>query len=373
MMRRVRPREPVTCFTIRYPEGLDSGEVEPDLPYARRVAAYLGVRLEEVTMSPSTISRLPEMIRLLDEPQGDPAPLNALLIAEQARAMGIPVLLSGAGGDDLFSGYRRHWALNFERCWSWLPHGIRLGMQRVASAAASGGLRGQSRPALRRLAKMFAYSGDSPERRLASYFFWSTETVRQALFSGALADSIGGADVAEPLLESLRLIPAETNPLQRMLFLETRHFLADHNLNYTDRAGMAVGVEIRVPLLDMELTNFAARIPASLKQAGNMGKAIFKRAMEPYLPREIIYRPKSGFGVPLRRWLRHELRGTVDETLSYSSVRNRGLFDPAAVRRLVDLDRRDAVDGSYTIYTLMSIELWCRQFLDVMPCQVKLS
>ena len=90
---------------------------------------------------------------------------------------------------------------------------------------------------------------------------------------------------------------------------------ADHNLNYTDRAGMAAGVEIRVPLLDLDLVRFATRVPARLKQRGRVGKAIFKQAMEPYLPHEVIYRPKSGFGAPLRRWLRHELRATVADTL----------------------------------------------------------
>jgi asparagine synthase (glutamine-hydrolysing) len=127
---------------------------------------------------------------------------------------------------------------------------------------------------------------------------------------------------------------------------------------------MAVGVEIRVPLLDLDLANFATRTPAALKQQGRIGKAIFKQAMEPYLPRDIIYRPKSGFGAPLRRWLRNELRPMVDETLDAGSVRRRGLFDPAAVSRLVQLDRSGAIDGSYTIYTLMSIELWCREFLE---------
>jgi asparagine synthase (glutamine-hydrolysing) len=364
MMRRARAQERITCFTIGYPDELESGDNEPDLPYARRAAAHLGVDLEEVIMSPSAISRLPEMVRLLDEPQGDPAPINALLIAERARAMGIPVLLSGAGGDDLFGGYRRHWALNFERRWAWLPRGIRLGMQAGASAAAGGRAGGQGRPALRRLAKMFAHAGESPERRLVSYFLWSTEGVRQALYSPAFAEAIGKADVVEPLLESLRLIPRETDTLQRMLFLEARHFLADHNLNYTDRAGMAVGVEIRVPLLDVDLANFATRTPASLKQQGRVGKAIFKRAMEPYLPRDIIYRPKSGFGVPLRRWLRQDLRTMVDDTLDSASIRRRGFFEPAAVKKLIELDRSGALDGSYTIYTLMSIELWCRQFLD---------
>ena len=365
MMRRAWPDRPITCFSIRFADGVDTEGNPADLPYARRVARHLDVDLEEVLVEPSAIDRLEEMVNLLDEPQADPAPINALLIAERARSMGIPVLLSGAGGDDIFSGYRRHWALCFEKRWAWLPRGVRSGMQELATANASGRGRGQSNVHLRRMAKMFAYAGESAAHRLVSYYWWSTEQVRRALYTADFAQQVANTDTAEPLLESLRLIPNEHDPLQRMLFLDTRHFLADHNLNYTDRAGMAVGVEVRVPLLDVDVVKFAAHVPAQMKQRGRVGKAIFKQAMQPYLPRAVIYRPKSGFGAPLRRWLREELRSKVDDTLDGAVLRRRGFFDPLAVRRLIELDRLGAIDASYTIFALMCFELWCRRFVDL--------
>ena len=174
-------------------------------------------------------------------------------------------------------------------------------------------------------------------------------------------------DTAEPLRESLRRIPEEGDPLNRMLYLEGRHFLADHNLNYTDKMGMAAGVEVRVPLLDMELVDYAVGIDPALKQRGGVGKYIFKKAMEPYLPRNVIYRPKSGFGAPVRRWLRHELREMVDDVLSTDSLRRRGLFEPEAVQSLVRQDRQGTVDAAYTILALMCLELWCRTFVDKVP------
>jgi asparagine synthase (glutamine-hydrolysing) len=149
-----------------------------------------------------------------------------------------------------------------------------------------------------------------------------------------------------------------------MLYLEAKHFLADHNLNYTDRSGMAVAVEVRVPLLDVDMVSFATKVPPSYKQRGALGKAVFKRAMEPYLPRDVIYRPKAGFGAPLRHWLRHDLRSMVDDTLNESDIRRRGFFEPGAVRRLVEMDRSGAVDGSYSIFALICFELWCRRFVD---------
>jgi asparagine synthase (glutamine-hydrolysing) len=363
MMRQALPEQEITAFTIGFRDLADLDGNPNDLPYARRVARHLGIRLEEIRMEPRAIHRLPELVSLMDEPQADPAPINALLIAERARAMGIPVLLAGAGGDDLFTGYRRHWALQFERRWGWLPQAARAGIQAVATrvGAASGA---QGIPAVRRLAKMFAHAGEDADRRLVSYFMWTTESVRRALYTPAFAETVSAVDTAAPLLESLARIPDEHDPLQRMLYLETRHFLADHNLNYTDRAGMAVGVEVRVPLLDLDLVRFATTVPSHLKQQGRVGKAIFKRAMEPYLPRDIIYRPKTGFGAPLRRWLRTELRPMVEDTLDDASLRRRGIFEPSAVRRLIALDADGRVDGSYTIFALMCIELWFRRFID---------
>ena len=202
----------------------------------------------------------------------------------------------------------------------------------------------------RRLAKAFAYADLPADDRLITYFFWSGEQVRRSIYSAELAAELADVDTAEPLRESLQHIPAECDPLNRMLYLETKHFQADHNLNYTDKAGMAAGVEIRVPLLDLELVNFATRIPPSMKQKGKIGKALFKRAMEPYLPSDVIYRPKTGFGAPLRGWLQQELRAMVDDVLSPTSLRRHGLFDPAAVQRLIVWDCDGHIDGAYTIF-----------------------
>lgn len=364
MMRRVQPDQRIQCFCIGFGDDADSEGNPPDLPYARRVAAHLNVDLEEIRIGADSINRLDEMVALLDEPQADPAPINALFIAERARAMGIPVLLSGAGGDDIFSGYRRHRALRLERWWAWLPKSARSAIQSMAVRAAMGGGRSQGGVFGRRLAKMFAHAGEDAERRLISYFWWSPEALRRRLYSEEFADQIGTADAAEPLSASLAEIPFESDALQRMLFLETRHFLADHNLNYTDRAGMAAGVEVRVPLLDLDLIDFAATIPAAMKQTGSVGKSIFKEAMLGVLPRDVVYRPKSGFGAPLRHWLRHELRMTVEDTLDPAALRRRGFFHPERVRALVDADLKGRIDGSYTIFALMCFELWCRRFID---------
>ena len=123
-------------------------------------------------------------------------------------------------------------------------------------------------------------------------------------------------------------------------------------------------MEVRVPFLDLELVEFAARIPDTLKQRGGVGKWILKKAMEPYLPRDLIYRPKSGFGAPLRRWLKVELREWLADTLSVQRLKNRGLFEPAAVQRLIQDNEKGRVDAAYTLFSLACIEIWCQRFLD---------
>lgn len=354
-----RERAPdLRCFTIDIPGGRDASEID-DLPYARRVATHLGVTLDVVTVTPADMARdVERMVRSLDEPLGDPAPLNVLYISQLARRNGIKVLLSGAGGDDLFSGYRRHVALRYEALWSWMPRAARRLLGRAGSVLD------QRTGIGRRLARVFAHAGEDDDGRLLGYFTWASDAQLHALYTPAFAAALGSARADAPMREFLAAIPPGASRLERMLALEQRFFLADHNLIYTDKMSMAAGVEVRVPFLDLELVDLAARIPERFKQRGREGKWVLKRAMESQLPREVIYRPKTGFGAPLRRWLDHELRELVGDTLSGASLRRRGLFDSVAVQRLIEDTAAGRRDGAYTIFSLLCIELWCRSFLD---------
>ncbi|HVR41429.1 MAG TPA: asparagine synthase (glutamine-hydrolyzing), partial [Thermoanaerobaculia bacterium] len=366
MMRRNLPAETIPCYTIQNLSGSTADAGSPDdLPFAKKVAQQLGVDLRIVDISPSIIDELPRMLYHLDEPQGDPAPINSMLIADRARADGIKVLMSGSGGDDVFTGYRRHAALRFEPWWDWLPSSVKNRVAKFARSVASGnGMpAAMHRPAGRRLAKAFSYANLDSDSRIATYFFWSTEELRRPLYSREFSNAVAGRDTIEPLLASLGRIPREHDPINRMLYLEAKHFLADHNLNYADKTTMAAGVESRVPFLDPDLVRLATRIPSRMKQKGSVGKAILKKAMEPFLPRDVIYRPKTGFGAPIRHWLRTDLKPQVDDLLSAESLRRRGLFDPEAVKRLIELDRAGRVDGGHTIFSLLCIEMWCQIFV----------
>jgi asparagine synthase (glutamine-hydrolysing) len=354
--RAAEPRRNLPCFTIALEEGLARREgIVNDLPYAELAAHHLSVDLHPIAVGPEMADELPRMLYYLDEPQADPAPLNVLYIARLARDQGIKVLLSGAGGDDVFSGYRRHRALEMERWWAWLPAALRSPIGHGARALPA-------RPAfLRKLARGLRDVDLDGDARLVGYFHWlGWGTVASLLHP----DLRAGLAAPTELETSLADLPRGVCALDRMLYLECRHFLADHNLAYTDKMGMAAGVEVRVPLLDPDLVRLAFSLPSCLKQRGAEGKWVLKRAMELLLPRDLIYRRKTGFGVPLRAWLRGPLAGLLADTLSTESLRRRGLFDPIGVRRLIELDRGGRIDGAYSIFALLCVELWCRTFLD---------
>ncbi len=359
MARQALPGERIPCFTIGFEGGVAGVEgITEDLPYARRVAEHLDVDLHEIHVGPEMVDELETMLFHLDEPQADPAPINALFIARLAREHGIKVLLSGAGGDDVFTGYRRHYALLQERTWAWLPRPARRALAAGASALPP-------RDALRRrLRKAFEYADLDGDARLASYFQWIPPSRVDALLAPALRGALGPDGPEAPLLRALERVPDGAHPLDRMLYLETQFFLADHNLNYTDKTSMAAGVEVRVPLLDPDLVDLAMRLPMHLRQRGREGKWILKEVMRGHLPADVIDRPKTGFGAPLRQWLRGPLRPVVDDVLSPASLGRRGLFDPDGVAALVAADREERVDAAYTIFSLVCIELWCRMFLD---------
>ncbi|NCC36567.1 MAG: asparagine synthase, partial [Chloroflexia bacterium] len=252
----------IRCFTIEASGGQEAGATD-DLPYARRVAEHLGVPLDVVRIDAGRMAGdLERMVAQLDEPLADPAPLNVLYISQLAREHGIKVLLSGAGGDDLFTGYRRHRALMAERWWSWLPCPMRQGL-----AKATGALDQRSAFA-RRLAKLFSGAGLDGDARLVNYFRWANRADLEPLYSAEFRAALSETRAEAPMLEFLRDLPPETSRLERMLALEQRFFLADHNLLYTDKMSMAAGVEVRVPFLDLDLVEFASRIPERFKQRG---------------------------------------------------------------------------------------------------------
>lgn len=348
----------LNCFTI---EAIGSGEegIVDDLPYAQRVADHLKVPLEIVKVDASLMANdLEEMVYQLDEPLADPAPLNVLYISRLARKQGIKVLLSGAGGDDIFTGYRRHRALMSEKYFAWLPKPVLKFIEGLSTKFD------QRRVIFRRLRKLFNGASLEGDARIINYFRWIDRCDLMDLYSAEFKTALGEVSVESPMLEFLEDLPTCRSRLDRILALEQRFFLGDHNLNYTDKMSMAEGVEVRVPFLDLDLVDFASSIPEKFKQRRGEGKWVLKKAMEPYLPKDVIYRPKSGFGAPLRKWMQNELRELLRDYLSPLSINRRGIFDSGKVQNLISRNDTGEIDVSYTLLSLLCIEIWCRRFID---------
>ena len=347
----------IRCFSIDTRGKNDNGFAD-DLPYAKLAAKDLDVPLDIVTIDSHNMANdIEKMIYQLDEPLADPAALNVLYISQLARKQGIKVLLSGAGGDDLFTGYRRHYALQIEKYWNWMPKSVRVSLESLTGHLDT------SNHIKRRIRKLFSGADLSSEDRLINYFRWTDDTILESLFIPELRSEIKSNNPNSVMHDFIEPLMTNKTRLDCMLALEQRYFLIDHNLNYTDKMSMAVGVEARVPFLDKDLVKLASKIPNNYKQKGSVGKWVLKKAMEPYLPKEIIYRPKTGFGVPLRSWIKYELRDIIGDLLSVDSVRKRGLFVPEAVNCLISDNKSGKIEGSYTIFSLLCIEIWCRKFL----------
>jgi asparagine synthase (glutamine-hydrolysing) len=359
MARKLNPDLDMKCFTIDIGESNSTEDgFADDLHYAKKVADNLKVDLNIVRADIDIVEMFDKMIWHLDEPQADAAPLNVYKIASLARSQDIKVLIGGAGGDDLFSGYRRHQALSIEKYIKVFPVFI------VSLVQGAVNLLPSHLPAFRRLKKLCSNLKQTPEKRQLSYFLWLLENKVHSLFSTDWKECLKNYDPFEYFYKVGKELDKQTSDLDRMLFWELKTFLVDHNLNYTDKLGMAVGVEVRVPFLDLDLVEFSQKIPTSMKMRGKETKYILKKVAERYLPHEVIYRPKTGFGAPVRKWITSDLQPMIDERLSIDRIKARGIFNPDAVLNLINQNKSGKIDASYSIWALLAIESWCMQFVD---------
>ena len=356
--KKIKPEIKFECFTIQTDNLLMIEGFEDDLYYAQIVADYLNVNLNIVKSDLKIIENFDKMIWHLDEPQSDAAPLNVLLIANNAKEKGIKVLIGGVAGDDLFSGYRRHRAIGFEKILKFIPRFVLITLKFFVNFFKV------NKPYIRRLKKLTQDLDKKNIDRILGYFLWISNFNKHNLFSKNSLTQLKSHNSIDELKSLLKNIPNEKNLLNQILYIEQKTFLVNHNLNYTDKMSMAVGVEARVPYLDLELVNFAAKIPPEYKYRNGVLKYLLKKVSERYLPTEVIYRPKTGFGVPIRKWVTEDLDIFISKRLSKSKIRERGIFDPDSIWKLIEDNKKGKLDASYTIFSLLAIESWFMQFQD---------
>jgi asparagine synthase (glutamine-hydrolysing) len=353
-----RSNPDLDAYTITF-RGQDQRlEAMPDdALYARRVAASHGIELHEIEASPDVVDLLPRIVDVLDEPVGDPAAINTLLICEAARDAGVKVMLSGMGADEMFGGYRKHLACLLAARYRRLPGpargAARAATERLPVVAGDRGLRSV------RWAKRFLSFAELPEadafRR--SYTLYDPPELVD-LVSPALGDHVDEVlDEHDRIYDDTSL----ADPTSRMCLADCRLFLPGLNLAYTDRASMAASVEVRVPFVDTAVLAAAFSHPGRDKIRGRTTKAVLKDAASAWLPREIVHRPKASFGAPLRAWISRDLRQTVDEELLHGELVEAGVLRRAPLERLVAEERSGQQDRSKQIWQLLTTEIWCRQ------------
>ena len=348
----------IDAYTITFrPEDQRLEAMPDDAVYARKVAAGFGIRLHEIEISPDIVDLLPRIVDVLDEPIGDPAAINTLLMCQAARERGVKVILSGMGADELFGGYRKHLACVLAGKYHRLPAGLRHGLvqptvERLPVAAAGRGLR------YARWAKRFLTFAELPEepRFRRSYTLYDPAELA-ALISPDLADYVGQVVEEHSDVYHDNSLQDEIN---RMCLADARMFLPGLNLAYTDRASMAASVEVRVPFVDPVVARAAFAIDGGAKIRRRQGKVALKRAAEKWLPHEIAYRPKASFSAPLRAWVRGDLQEVIHDVLLGGELVDSGMIRRDALLGLVQEENEGREDRSKQIWQLLTLELWYR-------------
>ena len=347
----------IDAYTIAFRAEDQRLEAMPDdAVYARKVAARYGIRLHEIEISPDIVGMLPRVVDILDEPIGDPAAINTLLMCEAARARGVKVVLSGMGADELFGGYRRHAACQLAGRYARLPAAVRgaarFTVDRLPVAANGRGLR------YVRWAKRFLTFAELPEepRFRRSYTLYDPAELA-SLISPDLAGEVDQVIAEHAQVYHDNALSDEVN---RMCLADARLFLPGLNLAYTDRASMAASVEVRVPFVDPIVTAAAFAIGGADKIGRNRGKLALKRAAESWLPKEIVYRPKASFSVPLRAWVQGDLAELIGDVLVRGEVVESGIIRREALDRLIADNQEGHQDRSKQIWQLLTLELWYR-------------
>lgn len=345
---------PIRTYAI----GFEGGEAEAlynELPYARRVSELFGTQHREIVVRPDVVGLLPKLLWHMDEPLSDTAFITTYLVSEFAR-QDVKVILSGVGGDELFGGYRRYLGGRYTERYQRLPHWLRttaaFAAQRLPTDRHSGLLN------TLRLAKGFLASADmTADDRYRSYL---QVLDREAVASLLMQPDIKGVDP----LSSAFASAGNQDELNRMFAVDAETQLPDDLLMLTDKMSMAVSLECRVPLLDHQLVELAASIPASIKVNNGRLKHIFKESLTTMLPTDILDRKKRGFGTPMGAWLKRELAPMLRRLLSPEVVNARGLFRVNIVDKLISDHEANRIDGTDTLLALMNLEIWSRIYLD---------
>jgi asparagine synthase (glutamine-hydrolysing) len=324
--------------------------------YAAQVAERYRTNHHVEQVESDDLDLIDKLATLYDEPYADSSAMPTYRVCELARKR-VTVALSGDGGDENIAGYRRYrWHIYEERVRSILPQSVRRPLF---------GVLGNIYPKADWAPKIFRAKStlQALARNTLEGYFHSVSIVpdqlRSKLFSPAFQNNLHGYHAIDILRGYALRAPAD-HPLSYVQYLDMKTYLPGDILAKVDRASMAHSLEVRVPMLDHELVEWMSGLAPELKFRGREGKFIFKRALEAYLPKDILYRPKMGFAVPLASWFRGPLRKRVRDTVLSSRLADTGYFDQAFLRRLIEQHQSGIRDHSAALWALLMFEAFQR-------------
>lgn len=343
--------QPVKTFSIGF-----TNEEYNELPYARIVAERYRTEHHEFIVTPDARAIFAELVWHYNEPFADSSAIPTYYVSKLAREF-VTVVLSGDGGDENFAGYPRYQNQPMESATCRWPSMLaRLAHPgQLLRTFAGGGNRWRIWKRLR----------DLDPLKLAYYLRITHfhENYQEQLYTPEFRQELGAASAIELMLEKFRQSDA-SNFLDATLDVDLGLYLPDTLMTKTDIASMAHSLEVRAPMLDHKFLEFAARIPSELKlKEGVVGKYLLKIAAEEYLPKEVIYRKKMGFGVPLDHWFRHELKEMVYDVLLSRRAMERGYFCRSYIESLLERHQKGET-WQYLIWNLLMLELWHLMFID---------
>jgi asparagine synthase (glutamine-hydrolysing) len=349
-----RTQKEISSFTV----GFAGGEVDDERPYARLAAETFGTRHHDMTISANEFAAfLPKYVWHMEEPVCEPPAIAMYYVSKLARKY-VKVLLSGEGGDEAFAGYSNY------RNLVWLER-VKRGLGPMNGAVAQGLSIANSLFHLPRAVKYAPLM----KHRFPDYYNGRTSNPYRytgnglgSLYSASYAHGIDREHSLEPVRRLQEHVRGQ-NTLDAMLYIDTKTWLPDDLLIKADKMTMANSVELRVPLLDHRLLEFAASLPSSFKLRGFSTKYILKKTMYQRIPQAILNRKKTGFPVPYEAWLRNDLKDFVWDVLTDRVTINRGFFSKDAIERLLQANSNGA-NYSKEIFSLLSLELWQRAFLE---------
>jgi asparagine synthase (glutamine-hydrolysing) len=346
---------PVKTFSIGFTEKKFN-----ELPFAGIIARKYGTEHHEFIVEPKALEVLPVLVERYGEPYADSSAIPTYYLAKMTRRH-VTVALNGDGGDESFTGYRRHYANRMADLFRALPGPVR---SLTLSGLKAFAPRAYDRTSLVAGFRRFAEAADFPRpERFMRWMGFFTEEEKRALLARETLEATGRPDSVD-LLAGLFDEAAELDGADAGILADTNFYLPNDLLVKMDIATMAVSLEGRSPFLDHKLMEFAARLPARYKLQGSRLKAILKDAVAPWLTPEILQKPKWGFAVPIGQWLRGELRDFLHDHLCDRTAAGRGYFKNAEVERLIDLHLSGRRDLGHHLWILLVFELWQRTFLD---------